>query len=188
MENWKDIKGYEGFYQISDLGRIKSLERDVFNSRGIVIRHIKEKILVQSLDRNGYPGVHLFKNGKSKTTLVHRLVAIAFLPNPENKPQVNHIDEVKTNNAVDNLEWCDSQYNINYGTRTERMVQNRRYSKLGDNPNAKPVFCEELNKKFDSIRSAEEELGILRTSIGKACRGEIKRAGGFHWRYANEYD
>lgn len=188
MENWKDIKGYEGFYQVSDLGRVKSLERDVYFPNGIIIRHMEEKILVPNIDKQGYAYVSLCLNGKRKSIKVHRLVAMAFLPNPENKPQVNHIDEVKTNNAVDNLEWCNAQYNINYGTRTERQVQNRRSFKLGNNPQAKPVFCEELNKTFDCAKRAEEELGIWGTSIIKVCKGKAKTTGGFHWRYADEND
>ena len=188
IEIWKDIKGYEGFYQVSNLGRVRSLERDKFLPDGTFHSHLEEKILVPNLDGAGYPNVSLCKNGKSKTMNVHRLVAMAFIPNPENKPQVNHKDEVKTNNVVENLEWCDASFNINYGTRNERSVQNRRSYKLGNHPNAKPVFCVELNKKFDCITSAGEELGIDRRYVGKACIGKTKTAGGFHWRYADEND
>ena len=188
MENWKDIKGYEGFYQVSDCGRIKSLERDVYHPRGNVIRHMEEKILVQRIGKVGYAYVSLCLNGKVKNEYVHRLVATAFIENPENKPQVNHIDEVKTNNAVSNLEWCDSKYNINYGTRTTRAIKNCRSFKLGDNPRAKPVFCEELNKTFDCAKRAEEELGIWKSAICRVCKGELNTTGGFHWRYANEND
>lgn len=188
MENWKDVNGYEGLYQVSDCGRVKSLERDVYFPNGTVIRHIEEKILVQSLVGNGYAGVNLYKNGKSKTMLVHRLVAEAFIPNPENEPQINHRDEVKTNNAVENLEWCSAQENALYGTRIQRCVQNHRSYKLGNNPSAKAVFCVELNKTFDCAKRVEEELGIWGTSIIKVCKGKAKIAGGFHWRYANEND
>lgn len=187
MENWKDVKGYEGFYQVSDCGRVKSLERDVYCQNGIV-HHLKEKILAPALDRDGYSLVQLCKNGKGKLMLVHRLVAMAFLPNPENKPQVNHKNEIKTDNFVENLEWCTAQYNINFGTRNKRMAQNRRYPKFGNHPQAKPVFCVELNKTFDCITSAQKELGIDQSSITKACKGKLKTTGGFHWRYADEND
>lgn len=187
MENWKDIKGYEGFYQVSNLGRVKSLERDVYCQDG-TFHHLKEKILVAALDGSGYPFVNLFKNGKMKNINVHRLVAMAFLPNPENKPQVNHKNEIKTDNSVSNLEWCTVSYNVNYGTRTARAVQNRKSYKLGNAPNAKPVFCEELNKTFDCAKRVEEELGIWGTSIIKVCKGKAKTAGGFHWKYADEND
>ena len=185
IEIWKDVENYEGFYQVSDLGRVKSLERDVFFPNGAV-HHVDEKILVPTLNRGGYSFVRLHKNRKTKNEYVHRLVAMAFIENPENKPQVNHKDEVKTNNAVDNLEWCEASYNANYGTRIERMLQNRKSYKLGNHPRAKQVFCVELNKKFDCIASAGKELGVNISCIGSACRGEQKTAGGFHWRYAND--
>lgn len=187
MENWKDIKDYKGFYQVSDCGRVRSLERDIYYPNGTV-HHLKEKVLAFNLDRGGYQYVSLSLNGKIKSIKVHRLVAEAFIPNPENKPQVNHKNEIKTDNSVENLEWCDAGYNVNYGTRNERMVQNRRYPKLGNHPKAKQVFCEELNKTFDCVKRAEEELGIWGTSIIKVCKEKGKTAGGFHWRYANEND
>lgn len=185
IEIWKDIQGYEGFYQVSDCGKVKSLERDVYYQNGTV-HHLKEKILAHFLDKDGYQIVNLCKNGEIKKMRVHRLVAMAFIPNPENKSQINHKNEVKTNNVVENLEWCEASYNINYGTRTERSVQNRRSYKLGDNPRAKAVFCEELNKTFDCARRAEEELGIDASSISQMCKGKLKTAGGFHWRYADD--
>lgn len=188
IEIWKDIENYEGKYQVSNLGRIKSLERDAFNQNGTVNHHIEEKILVPIVNNGGYLYVNLYKNGKMKNMLVHRLVAMAFIPNPENKPQVNHLDEVKTNNVVENLEWCSAQENANYGTRTARVVQNNKYPKLGDSPIAKSVFCEELNKTFDCITSAGKELGVNSVSISQVCKGKRKTAGGFHWRYADEND
>ena len=187
MENWKDIKDYEGLYQVSDCGRIKSQARNIYYQNGTVHR-TKEKILVPGLNNKGYSYVNLCKNGKTKKEYVHRLVAMAFIENPENKPQINHLDEVKTNNVVDNLEWCDNKYNANYGTRNARIIQNRRSYKLGNAPKAKPVFCVELNKTFDCAKRAEQELGIWGTSIIKVCKGKAKTTGGFHWKYANEND
>ena len=186
MENWKDIKGYEGFYQISDCGRIKSLARDIYYQNGTV-HHLKEKVLVQRIDKYGYMRVNLYLNGKIKTILTHRLVATAFLPNPENKSQINHKNEIKTDNAVSNLEWCDAFYNANYGTRTQRQKQTFKDNlKSGKNKSIKKVFCEELNKTFDCAKSAEEELGICGSAICRACKGKLKTAGGFHWKYAND--
>ena len=172
---------------MSNLGRVRSLERDVYFPNGTIHR-IKEKILVPVLDNKGYQFVGLHKNGKRKDMKVHRLVAMAFIPNPENKPMVNHKDENPLNNCVDNLEWCTASYNANYGTRNQRCVQNRRSYKLGDNPSAKAVFCEELNKTFDCAIRAKEELGIDASSIAKVCKGKLKTAGKLHWRYANEND
>ena len=186
IEIWKDIKGYEGLYQVSNLGRVKSLDRIAYNPNGTVNSHIKEKILAPVLNNKGYQYVNLHKNGEIKKMLVHRLVAMAFIPNSENKPMINHKDENPLNNCVDNLEWCDSKYNNNYGTKNARMIQNRRSYKFGNHPRAKAVFCEELNKKFDCIASAQEELGIWGTSIVQACKGKLKTTGGFHWRYADD--
>ena len=104
MEEWRDIKGYEGKYKISSYGKVKSL------------KYKDEKLLRPSYDKDGYKQVILYNNGKGKKWFIHRLVAIHFLPNPNNLPQVNHKDEDKANNAVENLEWCTCKYNINYGT------------------------------------------------------------------------
>ena len=113
IEIWKDIEGYENLYQVSNLGRVKSLN---YNHTG------KEKIMKAKKDK-GYLRVQLYKDGKPKFYSVHRLVATSFLPNPNNLSQVNHIDEDKSNNIVDNLEWCSAKYNSNYGTRIQRIVE-----------------------------------------------------------------
>lgn len=185
MENWKDIENYKGLYQVSDCGNVRSLARDVYYSNGAVHR-TKEKILVPMLNNKGYSYVNLYKNGEHKKMLVHRLVALAFIPNSENKPMINHKDENPLNNCVDNLEWCDSKYNNNYGTKNARMIQNRRSYKLGNHPRAKSVFCVELNKTFDCVQRAQEELGIWGASIIKVCKGKLNTTGGFHWRYADD--
>ena len=119
QEIWKDIQGYEGLYQISNLGRVKSLERIIITNNGIT-KKISEKILKPYLKGNGYYNIVLRKDSKTKCYFVHRLVAKEFIPNPDNLPQVNHKDENKLNNNVDNLEWCTSKYNNNYGTHNER--------------------------------------------------------------------
>lgn len=120
-EVWKDIPGYEGMYQISNLGRVKSL--------GSTIRegwNLKEKILKLTKEPKGYLKVGLRKNGKIKTVRVHRLVAESFVANPENLPEVNHKDENKENNLADNLEWCTTKYNAGYGTKAKRAYQTMR--------------------------------------------------------------
>ena len=109
-EIWKDIEGYEGEYQISNYGNVKSLN---------YLRTGKERILKPGKNRGGYYYVQLYKN-KAKNHYIHRLVAQAFIKNPRNLPQVNHKDENKSNNRVDNLEWCMPIYNANYGTRNKR--------------------------------------------------------------------
>ena len=110
-EVWKDIVGFEGLYQVSDMGKVKSLGRMCKNRFGY--RYKPERIMSQSL-LGGYSAVGLYKNGKQTSLLVHRLVAISFIPNPENKKEVNHIDLCKTNPACNNLEWCTKQENMNH--------------------------------------------------------------------------
>ena len=161
-EIWKDCKGYEGLYQVSNLGRVWSIR--------------SQRYLKGCYDKDGYIKVNLTaKNGKVKTERVHRLVALAFLSNPKGLPQVNHIDENKENNCVDNLEWTSIKDNANHGTR------NKRISKA----NSIPVYCFELDKTFYGAREAERELGINHSSISKACHGKQKTAGGYLWEYYN---
>ena len=161
-EIWKDCKGYEGLYQVSNLGRVWNIKL--------------QRYLKGSYNKDGYIRVNLTaKNGKCKTESVHRLVALAFIPNPKGLPQVNHIDENKENNCVDNLEWTSIKDNANHGTR------NKRISKA----NSISVYCFELDKTFYGAREAERELGINHSSISKACRGKQKTAGGYLWEYYN---
>lgn len=160
-EIWKDVKEYEGLYKVSTLGRIKSLK---FN---------KEKILKQEKTQDGYLTVRLRKDGNVKHIGVHRLVAQAFIMNLNNLPQVNHKDEIKTNNNVDNLEWCTQQYNMSYGSRTKKI--------------SKQVYQYTLNgkfiKKWESITNAQEKLNIRH--ISECCNGKMLTAGGFVWNYDN---
>ena len=164
-EIWKDIKGFEGHYQVSNLGRVKSLKRG------------KERILKPGRDTYGYLRVILWKNNKMKMCYIHRLVAQAFLPNPQNLPQINHKNEDKTDNKVENLEWCDSRYNNNYGTRTQRQVE-----KL-----SKPViqFTKDgkLVKEWKSTHDVERNLGYSHGHISSCCNGRYKSAYEFNWKY-----
>ena len=121
QEIWKDIEGYEGCYQVSNLGRVKSLDRNVKGNKSNYIR--TGKILSPKTHRNGYLVVGLCTDRKIKMYYIHRLVAQAFLPNLDRLPQVNHKDENKTNNNVENLEWCSAEYNTNYGTANDRRCE-----------------------------------------------------------------
>lgn len=176
-EIWKYIKEYPN-YMISSYGRIKSLGNN---------KTRKEKILKPKKKRNGYLQVHLSKNGKLKSFQIHRLVAEAFIPNPNNYPQINHKDENKGNNVVSNLEWCTAKYNSNYGSLNERKSQT-----LKGNTNQKKrcVLQYTINgdfiKEYFSIKEAENETNIAATNIGKCCRGLFKQMGGFKWRYKEE--
>lgn len=140
-EIWKDIEGYEGFYQVSNMGRIKSLERDIvsFHRNGRImqksVRHKDETIMIGGLKNTGYKEVILSKNGKKKYYLIHRLVAQEFLENPNNLSTVNHKDENKQNNCVENLEWLSQKDNNNYGERNKKISNFMKVHQFGlDNP------------------------------------------------------
>lgn len=161
-EIWKNIKGYEGLYQVSNLGRVRSLKK-------IYIFH-------QNKNSGGYIVITLTKNKIGKSYSVHRLVAQAFIPNPENKPQVNHIDGDKTNNNVSNLEWC---------TQSENQIH--CYKNNLQTKGTKKVIQYDLNnnyiKTWNSLTEAGKELNINHSKISLVCNGKRKKAGGYIWRY-----
>ena len=177
-EIWKDIEGFEGYYQVSSLGRVRSLDRIIIRRDGIQI-HKKEKILKQAFNEFGYNLVNLCKNNVHKTYLVHRLVAEAFIPNPDNLPQVNHKSEFeKTDNRVCNLEWCDAKYNSNYGTRNERRVDKK----------SKKVYQYTLDGILVKIWQSTKECGrngFSNGNIVSCCLGNKwhKTHKGYIWRY-----
>ena len=167
MEHWKAISGYEGLYEVSDLGRVKSL------------KYGKERILKPGSGGDGYLNVALCKDGHVKGKLIHRLVAEAFIPNPNNLETINHKDEVKTNNTVSNLEWMSQRDNNNYGTRNKRARETlSKQVQMFDKKTG------ELLATFPSTNEAAGVTGIAQGSISKCCNGKIKSAGGYVWRYA----
>lgn len=181
MEEWRDIKVYEGLYQVSNYGRVKSLER--YEKCGNFIRVRKEKILKQKLNLYGYLEVGLCKNAITKYFKVHRLVAESFISNPNNYPQVNHKDENKENNCVDNLEWCDCSYNINYGTRSEKCAEKL----LNREDISMPVYQFTLDGELIAVWKSESEAGrngYNPKHISACCKGKEKKHKGFIWRYA----
>ena len=180
MEIWKDIAGYEGLYQVSNLGRVKSLSR-----RDRLNRVIQEKILKPRSNKDGYLIVDLYKEGKRKTYKVHRLVAQAFIPNPDNKSQVNHRDEDKTNNKVENLEWMTCKENINYGTHNERMAK----SQTNDKKRSKPIYGINVktNEKIEFPSTAEAgRSGFYQSGIVYCLKGKRKTHKGYKWYYKEE--
>lgn len=195
IEIWKDIPEYENLYQVSNFGKVKSL-----NYR----RSGKERILKPSNDGKGYVIVDLYKNGEKKHFKVHQLVALAFIPNdnPIEKIEINHKDENKQNNHVDNLCWCSHIKNINYGTRNERVSEKLK-DKFKDKENhpmyrkhhteeakqkmSKPILQFTLEGIFvrywDSATTASRELNLNQGSICMCCKGKRNKCGEFIWKY-----
>lgn len=164
-EIWKDVPGYEGLYQVSNIGRVKSFK----NHHGYGVR-----ILKGEKTQTGYIQVSLSKKSK-KRYKIHRLVAMVFIPNPDGLPQINHKNEIKTDNRVENLEWCTGKYNVNYGTAIERRSKKHR----------KPVYCFETGKTFDSCTDASRKMNLDISHIAKCCRGELPAHKGFHFMFVN---
>ena len=175
-EVWRDVKGYEGLYQVSSEGRVKSLERKFIDKIGRE-RYVKECILKPVIDRYGYLLVSLYAGGKQKNHTVHRLVCEAFHENPDNKPQVNHINEIKTDNRASNLEWATARENSNFGTRNERL------GKARSKPVAQYAQDGELIKVWPSTMGVERQAGFSNGNISQAANGKYKHAYGFIWKY-----
>ncbi|WP_163579142.1 NUMOD4 domain-containing protein [Gracilibacillus saliphilus] len=193
-EVWKPIKGYENRYEVSDEGRVKSLKRKVLVNRksGSYYNTVPGKLLEPtkvSGPNGGYLAVKLMRNNKGKTVKVHRLVADAFIDNPNDYPEVNHIDEDKTNNHVSNLEWCTRKTNVNHGTRKHRIYSHPNYKKrmkeMGETRRKK---VKSINLKtgktkvYESMLSAEKD-GFANQCISKCCLGKRKTHKGHTWEF-----
>lgn len=186
QEVWKSISGFDGYYEVSNLGRVRSL--------GAGQTHKTPRILSEGRLVGGYRSVVLSKNGVIKQCKVHRLVAEAFIPNPFGLPMINHKDENPSNNRVDNLEWCTARYNANYGTRNERLkAYARKVVQLST--------AGEYIATWGSCRIASETLGIQRQKIGDVANRTVfyhkergsntpyvrRTCGGFMWVWEDEY-
>lgn len=186
-EIWKDIEGYVGLYQVSNLGRVKSLERICWNGQGYY--KLKERILKHHNDRLGYARVTLCKEGICIGCSINREVARAFIENKNNYPCTNHKDENPRNNHVDNLEWCTYKYNNNYGTARERSVQNTDYKAIGkakEKPVAQYTLAGSLIKYWDRALDIQKVLGYENSAIAKCCNNRQASAHGFMWRYVKD--
>lgn len=161
VEEWRPVVGYEGLYEVSDWGRVKN------QKNGFMKNHLN----------GGYNRVHLSKNNIQKFYYVHRLVAKAFIPNVNNHDFINHKDEDKTNNNVDNLEWCTREYNNNYGTRNKKVAK----------ANSKHVYQYSLDGEliaiWPSVKEVAKECGFCKESISKCCNSKLKKHKGYIWKY-----
>ena len=180
-EIWKDIPGYENFYQISTMGRVKSMERKVKGKKGSIYT-VREKILKSCKNTGGYLYVILKKEGKLQNARIHRLVADAFLPNPNNFPEINHINEIKEDNRLENLEWCSHIYNMNFGSRNERS----RKSNINNPKRSKKIICIETGKIYPSANEVQRQLGFAQSHISDCCNGKYKQSYGYHWQYVEQ--
>lgn len=170
-EVWKDIPNFEGRYMVSNLGRVKSIKYR---------HHDKIQILSQENERQ-YKRVTLYsKDGKRKWYRVHRLVAQCFIPNPNNYKEINHKDENPSNNCVDNLEWCDRSYNINYGDRNKKVASKRNKSIIQFDKNNNFI------KQYNSITEVVNLFEFDRSNIIACLKGRIPTAYGYKWKYADD--
>ena len=183
-EIWKDIEGYEGLYQVSNLGRVRSLDQERTkphprNTSMVMHYTQKGKVLKPKSDGVGYWQVCLWKDKKSKTIRVHRLVAEAFIPNPDNLPEVNHIDEDKTNPIVTNLEWVTKSGNMCHGTCGERMGRNHWKAIVQMDMDGNVI------KEWPCAQHASKALGISHSQIIGVCKKHKGHdsAGGYRWKY-----
>lgn len=173
IELWKPISGFEDYF-ISNLGRVMSTKRN------------KSHIMKPYKDRDGYLQLCLLKDNKQKRFFVHRLVAEAFLPNPHNLPCVNHKSEIKTQNNVENLEWCSVKYNQNYGTRNKRLSETKRNNTYNTKKVLQYTLDGEFVKEWPSAREVERQLGFFSSSISSCCTHYKNQstAYGYIWEYA----
>ena len=174
IEEWRDIEGYEGYYQVSNYGQVRSLDRWRNSGTGGYMH--KGRILKQEISNCGYYMVTLSVDGRCKRYSVHRLVAQAFIPNLEYKEQVNHIDGEKSNNTVENLEWNTQSENTIHAFSNGLMVPNTKGRK---------VYCFETGKTYMSIAQAGRELNIDHSHIGRVCKGIYKQTKGYTFKYVD---
>ena len=168
-EEWRDIKGYEGLYQVSNLGRVKSLKKRFYG------------LIMKVAMSDGYVTIGLRKNGKRKVFKMHRLVAINFIPNIHNKKIVNHINGVKYDNRLENIEWCTQKENVRHAFDIGCRNNNHFKSKI-----EMYTINGEFIKSFNSIKDACLETGLKSSLISRVCSGVRNHTGGYKWKYKKD--
>lgn len=182
IEEWRDIKGYEGRYQVSNLGNFVS-----------ITKRSGRKDLSGSYDKKGYLKITLYKSGDRKTFAAHRLVAAAFIANPNNKPQINHINGNRSQNSIDNLEWCTNAENqwhkfhvLGYTIPKKQLdALHAKTRVLLPQSSRKPIECVETGEIFLSIKEAVRKFGTSQSNFSLVLKGKNKTAAGYHWRYVD---
>jgi hypothetical protein len=175
-ECWEPIRDYEGIYEVSNCGRVRSLDRKV--QYRDEVRKKSGRVLKENTINGGYKQVTLQKDGKRKSVLVHRLVAEMFIENFSGLPQVNHKDGDKTNNSVENLEWCSAKENMIHSVKNRIRTDCKLVEQIS--------LEGKLLTTFDSLHEAERKTGVHRQRISDCCKAKLKSAGGYIWRYQNE--
>lgn len=191
-EVWKDVVGYEGLYQVSNLGRVKSVDRTIFRSS--TPQKVKGKIISQGLLNSGYKAVSLWYKKKRKAFTVHRLVANAFLEKVDGKDFIDHINGVRTDNRANNLRWCTRIENSNFPIARSKYIaaNKKRVEKIRKIRSEHSLEVLQLTteglvvKKWSSVKEASENLGILTSGIYASCVGAKKTAGGYKWKYVDD--
>lgn len=202
----KPVVGYEGYYEVDQFGRVYALDRVItVNDNGRTYdKPLNGRQMKQSIHSKGYKTVSLTKDGKTKTIYVHRIVAEAFIPNPNALPFINHIDEDKTNNFVENLEWCTEQYNSTYGKARQKQAKALRGKKHtkehnekisesmlayqnGENGNGQKVVCLESGQVFSSISECARAMGVPFETVRKSCIRKTKKGKLYTFRFADDY-
>jgi len=182
-EIWKDVPGYEGVYQASTLGQIRSMDMHIPIRGGLQLR--RGRILKPIVNIDGYYTVMLCIYRKRKIWRVHKLVGITFIPNPQGFKIINHKNEIKTDNRACNLEWCDTRYNINYGDRTAKARAARKLNKRGFKPVVQMSMDGSLLNVYESVASAARLTGCHQGAISNCCIGRAKSSGNYRWRFAS---
>lgn len=181
---WNPIPAYEALYEVSNEGEVRSIAYLSSRTNRIIPRHAP-RMLRQETSHDGYKRVVLSSNGIHRHFSVHRLVAMAFVPNPYKMPQINHIDENPANNRADNLEWCSGKQNCNHGGHCQRIAIRQT-----NNP-SRSISVNQFDrdgkfmKQYPSTREAERQTGIACEQISRCCKGKNLHAGGYRWKYAN---